>query len=368
MVDALKKIDRKFLILIVCIILLPIVLIIFLALVRGCSNRKTTYDNYEKKMVSAAEKYFGDNLPTAEGEVLKVDLDTLVEKKLVKSYKKALGEECTGEVIVRRTGASVESTNGGYLNYIYTLNCENYTTTHLKDKIMSDVVTSESGLYKVGDRYIFRGDKVRNYVEFFGKSYRIVSLDQNGIIKLVRSEVEDVSRLWDNKFNSEANATYGKTIYKDSAILNYILTNYKNSKKFSKSARKHLVPYSVCVGKRSTEDYRISNEVDCSEKLDNQLVSLLNISDFAMASTDLECDSTISKSCRNYNYLYGVASSTWTLNTVKENTYEVFLLSSGLQSYEKANSYSEYSVVIYVDGNEPYMSGNGTKENPYIIK
>ena len=368
MVDALKKIDKKFLILILCIILLPVVLIIFLALLKGCSNKKMTYDNYEKSMVIAAEKYFEGKLPTGEGELLTVDLDTLVEEKYIKNYKKVLGKECIGQVTVRRTGISVESTNGGYVNYIYHLDCGDYSTTHLIDKITSEVVTSDSGLYKVGDKYIFKGNKVKNYIEFFGKNYRIVSIDKDGIMKLVKSETEDVSRVWDNKFNSEANATYGKTIYKDSSMLSYLISDYKNSKKFGKSARKHIVPYTICIGKRSINDNRISSEVDCSEKLENQLLSLLNVSDFAMASTDPDCNSTMSRSCRNYNYLYNVASGTWTLNTVEENTYEVFLLSGGLQIRDKANSYNGYSIVIYVDGNEPYVSGKGTSEDPYIIK
>ena len=48
MLEALKKLDKKFLIIAGCIILLPILIIIFLAIIQGC-NRNITYENYEQK-------------------------------------------------------------------------------------------------------------------------------------------------------------------------------------------------------------------------------------------------------------------------------------------------------------------------------
>jgi hypothetical protein len=368
MVDALKKLDRKFLIFAGCIILLPILLIIFLAIIQGCSNRKMTYENYEQKMISATERYLKNNVPTEESEMIVVSLNALVEKSYIKTSKKALDDSCTGEVTVRRNGSSVESNNGGFLNYTVSLNCENYNTVHLFDKITSEVVTSDSGLYLVGENYIFKGNKVNNYINFFGQDYRIMSINKDGIIKLIKSEPEGSQRIWDNKFNSEANATYGKSIYKDSVILGYLLADYKNSKKISKAARQHIVAQDVCVGKRSSDNYSISKDIDCSEVLENQVISLINVSDYAMASTDPDCDSTASRSCRNYNYLSTVALSTWTLNSSSDNTYDVFFISDGLQESQKASSYNEYSIVIYIDGNELYTTGTGSAGNPYIVK
>ena len=52
MVEVLKKIDKKILIIICAILLLPIVLIIFLAIVQGCSNSNITHEKYEEKMGS----------------------------------------------------------------------------------------------------------------------------------------------------------------------------------------------------------------------------------------------------------------------------------------------------------------------------
>ncbi len=371
MVDALKKLDKKFLIIAGCIIGLPIVLIIFLALIQSCGSSKLTYEKYEDKMISSAEKYFKDKdmIPTEEAQLSTVKLSELVSDGYIKSTESSLDDEtCDGFVNVRRNGSSREINNGGYLSYTVSLNCKDYNTVHLVDKIKENITTTESGLYQVGEDLIFKGDKVNNYVNFFGSFYRIVSIDKNNVIKLVKSEPDIASRVWDNKYNSDVDHSYGKNIYKDSIILEYLISDYENNKKVSKKARPHIVAYNTCIGKRDMNDNSISKEIDCSEVLENQLVSLLNVSDFALASLDPDCNSTISRSCRNYNYLSDVAVSTWTPNSVSNNSYEVFYLADGLSTYQNANSYNEYNMVIYIDGNELYTSGSGSSSNPYVIE
>lgn len=371
MINALKKLDRKFLIIAGTLIILPILLIIFLAIIQGCSNRKMKYDAYENKMITAASVYFKKNnmLPTEEAQIAEVTLDELVKNKSIKSPKKALKDEtCTGSVTVRRNGVSVEKNVGGFLNYTVDLKCKDYSTIHLVDKLKENIVTSDSGLYKIGNEYIFKGDRPKNYITFFGNNYRIMSIDSNGILKLIKEDSEPASRIWDNKFSTEANHSYGKNIYKDSEILKYLLADYVNPKKINKKAREHIVAYNSCIGKRSSKDYTISKDIDCAEVLENQLVSLISVSDYASASIDPDCKSVNSMACNNYNYLYRVAHSTWTLNSITDNTYQAIYLSNGMMRIENANYYNSYNIVIYIDGNELYTEGSGTKEKPYIIK
>ena len=371
MLNALKKLDKKFLIMAVVIICLPILLIIFLAIVQGCSNRKITYEKYETKMIEAAQRYIEDTdkTPNEEGELLKVKLSTLVKKEYIKSTEKLLGDtSCDGSVSVRRNGSSVETNNGGFLNYTVNLECKEYSTTHLIDKIKENIVTEESGLYQDGEGYIFRGDKVKNYITLFGHNYRIMSIDKDGILKLIKTEGESTTRFWDNKYNIETNRNSGKNIYKDSVILEYLLEDYKNVKKINTKAKGHVMAYDVCIGKRNNNDYSINTTTDCSEKLEKQLISLLNVSDYARASLDANCVDLRSRSCNNYNYLYSVVPSTWTLNSVLNNSHEVIYLSDGLMEVQNANTYNDYNIVIYIDGNELYTRGIGSVNDPYIYE
>lgn len=371
MVNALKRMDKKFLIFAGLIICLPLLLIIFLAIIQGCGNTKISHEAYEKKMISALERYIDDTdkTPSEEGELLNIKLSTLVDKGYIKSTDKLLDDDsCEGSVSVRRNGSSLEQNDGGFLNYTVELDCKNHKTTHLLDKLMDDVVTEESGLYKVENAYIFKGNKVNNYINFYGNTYRIMSIDNNGILKLVKNEPESTNRIWDNKFNVETNRSSGKNIYKDSVILEFLLNDYFNAKKINSKARKQIVAYDVCVGKRNSNNYTIDAAIDCSEKLEKQVISLLNVSDYAKASLDADCTSLNSRSCNNYNYLYGSVSSTWTLNASLDNSYDVLYLADGIMSSQIANTYSEYNFVIYIDGNQLYTNGNGSSNNPYVIE
>ena len=371
MVNALKRMDKKFLIFAGLIICLPILLIIFLAVIRGCGNTKISYDEYEKKMVTSFEKYLEDvdKIPTEEGEYATVKLSMLVDKGYIKSTEDLLGDSsCSGNISVRRNGASVESTNGGYLNYIVDLECKNYETTHLVDKVKENIVTEESGLYETEDGYIFRGNKVKNYITFFGHTYRIMSIDKNGILKLIKSEPEATNRKWDDKYNVETSRSSGKNIYKDSVMLAFLINDYENTKKISSKAKQEIVAYDVCVGKRNSNNFSIDSSIDCSEKLEKQVISLLSVSDYAKASIDPDCTSLNSRSCNNYNYLYGVVSSTWTMNGSLDNTYDVLFLADGVMLTQTANTYNEYSIVIYIDGNRIYTSGSGSSNDPYVVE
>ena len=60
--------------------------------------------------------------------------------------------------------------------------------------------------------------------------------------------------------------------------------------------------------------------------------------------------------------------SSWTLNAVSNDTYNVFYLRYGLIRYEQASAYENYNVVIYIDGNEIVSSGDGSASSPYVIE
>ena len=371
MLSALKSMDKKFLIMAGAVIGLPILLIVFLAVLRGCGNSKISHEAYEEKMITAAEKYMKQKKkePTEEGEVLTVKLSTLVKEEYIKSTEKLLEDTtCEGSVYIRRNGASVEATSGGYLDYIVNLECKDYKTTTLADKIKENVVTEDSGLYQVEDEYIFKGNKVKNYILFFENTYRIMGIDKNGIIKLIKTEAEANTKIWDNKYNVETNRNSGKNIYKDSLIKDYLINDYMNVKKFSLEAREKVVAYDACIGKRSVSNVNIDSALDCSEVLEKQVVSLMNVSDYAKASLDVDCTTLRSPACNNYNYLYGVAYESWTLNSSLENSYDVLFVSGGMMSAQAANTYSGYNLVVYIDGNQKYISGSGSSNDPYIVQ
>lgn len=365
MLNALKKTNKRLLYVLGILILLPIIVIIFLAIIQSCGNRKVGFSSYNDKMLIAGEKYFKESKKDIEiGQTEKVSLSTLVSKEYIKPSEKALDDSsCTGDVIRRRTTEED-------IIYTSTLKCDKYKddSITLNDSLINNAVSEGSGLYKTDEGYIFKGDEPDNYMYFYGTEYRIMSIDNDGILKLLKVNSENHS-YWDNKYNVDVEKAYGKNIYADSSILKKMNENiYNKGDKKNRSAKKYILPYGACIGKRSTTDYRISIAVDCSEKLENQYVMLPNVSDFALASLDPDCKDLTSKSCRNYNYLKDILGSTWTMNPVSETSYQVFMIANGTVDYSALNSYSKYNVVIHIDGNVKTKSGDGSKSSPYVIE
>ena len=371
MLNALKRMDKKFLIIIGMIIGLPILIIIFLAIFQGCSNSKISYEEYEEKLKSASQEYLSDSQleKLSEGETIKIGLDELVKSGKIKSPEDLVKDEtCDGNVVVRKNGSTIKENEGGFFNYIVNLECDNYKTLTLKESLMQNVVTSEAGLYASSEGYVFKGQDVDNYINFFGNEYRIMSIDNQGILKLIKSEKEISNKHWDIKYNVETQSASGKNIYKDSDVLQELLRLYSDPKNFTKAAKKHIVSKDLCVDSRNIEDLSKIKKSECNTVLENQVISLISVEDFSNASLDPECVDIKSKSCRNYNYLHKLHLNTWTHTAVANNTYEVYHLSNGVVDAEYANKNLPLNIIIYIDGNEIYKEGDGSQSNPYVIK
>ena len=149
-----------------------IVLIIILALIVGkIRNSSLSYTDIEDKMSTAAKSYYStrnNELPLNDSEEIEINLQTLVDNKLLKDVSKYQKDNttCTGKVIVTKSGE--------YYNYSPYLDCgDKYTTTYFADELLKSVVNSGDGLYKSEQydetktktaSFIYRGEYPSNYV------------------------------------------------------------------------------------------------------------------------------------------------------------------------------------------------------------
>lgn len=362
----MKKLDPKFLITCGAIILVPILILIILFAIRGCGGG-TTKKAYEDKMVSSAKSYAKKHkMFPKEGKQIIIKLDDLVDDGL-KSPEKALKDTtCSGSVVIKNNSNSID--NKEYYAYTPYLECSDYKTTYIKDYLMKEVVTSNSGLYKLGNEYIYKGNKVNNYLSFYGVIYRIIKIDANGNLKLIRQTVQNVSSNWDSKYNISKTGYTGVNNYSDSKIVDRLVSDYKDDKGLSENARTKIVPHDICVGKRSLNDLSpvITNE--CSEKIENQVFTLPSVTDFTLASYDTNCKKLGDLSCTNYNYLADFIDYTWTIDTISDDSSQVYYFDSVGPGTETANKYKKYNVVFYINSEELYQGGTGTAKDPYIIK
>ena len=129
------------------------------------------------------------------------------------------------------------------------------------------------------------------------------------------------------------------------------------------------------------------NTIECAEKMKNQKIGFLTVSDYMNASLDPNCKNTVSKTCKNYNYLSKVGNW-WLVTADKNDNSKVYQVNQGgkvisntasnsvdlmsLQAAGEPNKYIKRIIIarpiIYLNSKVLYRSGKGTLENPYKVK
>lgn len=211
-------------------------------------------------------------------------------------------------------------------------------TESLYDAIVNlkNIVNQGDGLYDQGDEvYYFKGKNVNNYIIYSDTLWRIVEISKEKI-KIVSEE-------------NETTLVYGvENTYEDSYVRKFL-----NDDKLIKSlyrSEDYIVNGNWC-----NESIDINN-YNCNAKL-NDLVGLINIQDYLRAGAK---DSYL-----NNNTYW------WTISISKEN--EVYYIDNEgeIENQNKFfDTYFSYGVrpSLNLNGNIKYLSGDGTKDNPYIIE
>ena len=363
MSEKLKQIDKRFLIMIGAIFGILILIVVVAVILKAVSAKNLSYEKIEEKLVSAAQNYIeaGEVDAPEEGTSIVITDKELSKAEYIKELSEYTDDTCSGSVTVMN--------NGGLALYLPNLQCKNYMTQTLASKIIDDQLVVEPiidgkyqfGLYSGENEYVFKGTEVNNYVSFGGVIWRVIKIDSNGNLRLIKSTEEELKIPWDNKYNVEVGKSYGINDYANSYLLTTLTKDYEG---FNDDNKRHLIPHDVCIGSRSKKDVGMSYEFDCSKVLEAQYISTLTTMDVPMASVDPNCIRVTSGSCTNYNYMAGIGA--WTVNSFADTSYEAFAV-SGVVGKRRTNKTDNYYWVVYVSGQEPYKGGSGTFEDPYII-
>ena len=370
-----KEKARKKLLKIVGIISI-VLIVIFLIILVGTMLVGTTYtfDQMELELKNAAIKYYQVQdalLPANEGEKSEVDAATLSsdEYKLMKPLSKMRkNTQCSGTVVVQKINNE----------YIYTpyLDCGNsYKTKELFNAVKDEnkTVTSGNGLYEMNGELVFRGDNINNYVKLSKGLFRIIKITSENKILLIPEFEEYYYNTWDDRYNTELGYSAGINDYRLSRIKDTLLDIYNgNVSKFillDETDKQKLTTYSLCVGKRGKKETNNTSEVECADKMDNQMIGLLTASDYMNASTDANCTTTTSKSCQNYNYLKVKDSNYWLITATNENTAIVYYINNeGYVAESNASSLSMIRPTIMLNNSVMIKGGKGTESDPFILK
>lgn len=195
---------------------------------------------------------------------------------------------------------------------------------------VNKIVSNFNGLYKIEDRYVFRGI-CDNYIKYNNELWKIVSLESDGTVKIVRDEILS------GYLADELNTKYYETLDKEKIILHDF-----NVASFD--------IYSI----RNFDDV-----INLKEEYKENYVCLLNVKDVMFAATDVYFDEYLDTYFwvnEKYNYLY--KNGTWQLSS------DVFVKGDFLKIGKTEN----LRPVVYLKPSLMLEKGKGTKSNPYILK
>lgn len=344
----------------------------------------TKYGELETKLQNAAIKYVDKHkklLPTTKDDITKIKLSTLISNnyigKLVAIDNSST--KCDGYVEISKI--SEDKNDYRYTPYI---KCGDYYVTktigdYIIDKETNNGTferTTDAGLYKYGDEYIFRGENINNYIKLDDHLYRIIKLDSNKSLQLVSVDRTQYSYVWDDRYNIEKNRNLGinnfeKSRLHDSLISLYEAKDEDHEEYFSSIEKDYIIEHEFCVGKRSIYDNNIYSGVECKETIPLK-VGIISVNEYARASIDPNCVGIFDRSCANYNFFNNLGEDRtytfFTLTGILDNTYEIYRVRNEEVTNAKASSGSRLYPVIYINSKTIYSDGTGTYNDPYIVR
>ena len=235
------------------------------------------------------------------------------------------------------------------------------------DKV--DIVTSGDGLYKdeyEDGKYTYKGANPNNYVTFNNEqaSWRIVSINSDGTIKIMRSESIG-NRAWDSSSNNWAHPA---------SLNTYLNGTYYSS--FTSTAQSQVVAKDWSIGVVTNDNNDLADQISDENGIKwNGKVALVTLSEYIRSNSNknscgsLSLNNNNSSSCKNTTWMFN-NTNWWTLSPFSGDSRRVFIVP--LNGYVN-NSYvddtrMQVRPTITLSSEVKITGGDGSQSNPYTIQ
>ena len=271
------------------------------------------------------------------------------------------------------------------------------------DQLIVKVTTSGDGLYADAyeeGRYVYKGANPNNYITFSGETWRIISVETDNTIKIMRSEsigsrAFDSQDLRDSGSNGAggtycANGDYGcnawaindnfnngvisGTVLKDAELNTYLNGEYLEGL----SDADKIVAHNFGVGavKRSSDNVDLADQITSENgTIWNGKVGLITVSEYLRTNINTEECETLSlyssnySTCKNTNWMYASdIAYWWTMSPFSFSTSAAvwYVFSSGNINHISARDSNGVRPSLYLTSNIT-LSGTGTVDDAYTI-
>ena len=246
---------------------------------------------------------------------------------------------------------------------------EPITTNDLK----ALAVTEGDGLYADSyeeGRYIYKGANPNNYITFNNEKWQILSVENDGSLKIVRGTTVGLNRAWD-----ATGGTYGSNNWARPADLNTYL-NEEYYEDILSEQKNYIIDHEWNIGKiNGANRLEFIYQNECSEKWIGK-IGLASVSEILNSVSN--CDSNYindfnDNSCYSESWLTKtkavLGQRVWLISGFADNTY--FVYTFGGKNYEisdfSVSNAVPYALPVLYLSSDITLTGSGTWDDPYVI-
>ena len=236
-----------------------------------------------------------------------------------------------------------------------------------------EIVDSGDGLYEdtyEPGRYIYKGANPNNYITFNNETWRIISVESDGTIKIMRNESIG-NMAWDS--SSSHNWT------RPADLNTYLNEEYYNG--LTETAKGQIEPHNWGIGAITDDNNDLSQEIQGqNSETWNGNIGLISSSDYLRANTNTtQCGTHMLNDdnhsiCKTTDWIYSIVPSSgflWTISSRANDSYGVFYVSS-VGAYDgqlrggSSIDIRGVSPALYLSSSI-VLEGKGTESNPFRI-
>ena len=244
-----------------------------------------------------------------------------------------------------------------------------------KESSAGEQIIEDAGLEKdpYECRYFFTGANPNNYVTFNDEKagWRIISVECDGSIKIIRNQVLSSGQAWDNTSSTNWD--------RPSTINTYLNTTYFNTLVNSKDK---IIGHTWNIGS-ITRNNDLSGQIneENSKVSQEAKIGLITVSEYIRTNSNkqncgsFELNDNNHDECLTTNWMYNIVPTyqwVWTITTDKSLPMAYTISADGgvfgtIYSEGVVNALS-VSPVLYLSSDIKITSGNGSQSNPYTFE
>ena len=331
-------------------------------------NDTMKYDITVSNLGSVDAKLDRINVPENESTAISYEVTGIKEGDLLKSNETAL------LTVTVKYNNVTEQPSQDELNINFNITLEysqapnGYVppvTGMTSDDLKELAVTEGDGLYAdeyESGRYIYKGANPNNYITFNNETWRILSIDGDGRIKIVRDELLP-SKVFDS--------TNSNNWDRPSDIKTYLNGEYLDSITLNKEK---IVPSTWSIGAVTYGNDDLAGQIASENETQSQeaSVGLITASEYLRANTNTELCGNLSlnnsnySTCKTTNWLF-IEATYWTISPLSSFSHVVFFVDDdgNVYSYDARNPRAVLPAITL--SSDISLSGSGEAANPFLI-